>query len=465
MLLRSPDFITGTVPWGDEPPIPFVSTEEALAAEDQAHLYMGLGEQEASARAALTVLGGLGIHAVAVAMPYHKVKPVAMPLLTRGGVLRVADELVGDGAAVDLLGTSRGGISVTLAAATWPERVKAVGLMSPAGVTNELLGSTPMQRNLVMARDLGVRNTFRARDPRLAYAQPSIVGEITTHAMRRQLFEGLHYALAPWLGKEVQQGLVAIDEANIPLRLFAASRDPFFRYEHYKTILAGLGLEHILEETPGAHPVLLTRIGQQQLRYAGQWLLNAHETQTTERAASTLLSQEREVITVSPTGQTPLLPEAGVRTGPRQRIRKIAHSIAALTLVFSALGADRVSHEDTVPAKPTSPTASAIQPTQTPRSSAGPRDMPRRVPGVGSVRVPLGLYDAHTGSGTVIDTVRTYARANHISANDHQVWLATDRILAAQNVGGKGATPKDRWEAATKLPSDFEVTLSPQYFH
>jgi len=197
MMRTKENFVQGSVLWrpnGQAVPIPFVTTERVLDGDHSKPFVLfhtGFGESGRSARHALWALGNAGVNGAVVSLPYGKVRCSDMLDMPREAPRVVADHLA-ETTAVNIAGSSRGGLDAILSAGSDPRRFGSVATISPAGITNRFLGKTDRQRRNALIWRLSVLNTCATRDPRLVRSQPGVWGEVAQHAMRGQLRQSLN---------------------------------------------------------------------------------------------------------------------------------------------------------------------------------------------------------------------------------------------------------------------------------
>ena len=179
---------------------------------------------------------------------------------------------------VDVIGKSQGGavaaeLIVSLSEqGKYPDLVRSLALISPAGYTNQYLGNTPSERKKAAAVGLGLKNNMRVDQwsPRSLKAGRSIVGLVARDVASRRIFPKFELAY----GQPNPERVNALEkraEDKRPTILLAGDRDPLFKLENYNKALGSLASD-IVEVMPRASHSAIMAAGDAQLESAGFWL-------------------------------------------------------------------------------------------------------------------------------------------------------------------------------------------------
>jgi hypothetical protein len=191
-------------------------------------------------------------------------------------------------APVDVIGKSQGGAAAAKLIVSlseqdkYPDIVRNLALISPAGYTNQYLGDNPFARKLAAAWGLAFKNNMRIDQwiPRSLKASRSIVGlaarDITSGRIKPK-FELAYGQVSP----ERVKALEKRSEDNKLTILLAGDRDPLFKLDNYSRALGSLASDFI-EVMPGASHSAIMAAGDAQLESAGYWLIESDKNQRTQ---------------------------------------------------------------------------------------------------------------------------------------------------------------------------------------
>ncbi len=256
--------------------VPVLVSPEAEAHPDQqVHKYQAMGEGRRAAPKAMAVLRQHGLAGVVVDLQYHQLPPDQIGRIVREVPTFVVEEIA-KGNPVDIHGRSIGGVPAANAPVEAPEKYHSVGLGSPAGILNGLIGETSDERYKHLKSKLGWENTKRTlRQHGIDFGDVEqvfgVIGVFIKHRLNGQLRDSIDGALDPELAVLTMQGLQKLIDNKVPVKLLAAEGDLFFPVAHYKQVLGAIGCEDIVEIIPGLHATVRSKAGAEQYGRLALW--------------------------------------------------------------------------------------------------------------------------------------------------------------------------------------------------
>jgi hypothetical protein len=189
---------------------------------------------------------------------------------------------------VDVIGKSQGGavaaeLIVSLSEKEmYPDLIRNLALISPAGYTNQYLGDTPYERKKATLVGLAFKNNMRMDQwsPRSLRAGRSIVG-LAARDIASGRFGPKNELAYGSVNPERVKALEKRAEDKRPTILLAGDRDPLFRLENYYKALGTLASE-VIDVMPRASHSAIMAAGDAQLESAGYWLIEMDEGQRTQ---------------------------------------------------------------------------------------------------------------------------------------------------------------------------------------
>lgn len=184
---------------------------------------------------------------------------------------------------VDVVGKSQGGaVAAELMVGIsekkeYPDLVRNLALISPAGYTNKYLGNTPRERKKATSFGLGVKNNMRLDQwhPRSLKAGRSIAGLAIRDIASGRFWPKIELAY----GQENPERVEALEKRfadKKPTILLAGNRDPLFKFKNYIMALGRIASD-IVEVMPKASHSAIMAAGDAQLESAGYWLMEMDE--------------------------------------------------------------------------------------------------------------------------------------------------------------------------------------------
>ncbi len=190
---------------------------------------------------------------------------------------------------VDIIGKSQGGavaaqLIVYLSKQyKYPDLIRNLALISPAGYTNGYMGDNPFDRKKTVAVGLGIKNNMRMAQlsPRSLKAGRSIVSLAARDIASGRIGPKFELAYGQPNPERVKMLEKRSDDKK-PTLLLAGDNDPLFKLELYNKALGNIATEAI-EVMPGASHSAIIAAGDAQLESAGDWLLELDERQKSQQ--------------------------------------------------------------------------------------------------------------------------------------------------------------------------------------